>query len=271
MTTFLMCPPDFYGIHYEINPWMNIQVGVNHEAAVKEWQTLCATLESCGAEIKLMPPATGWPDLVFTANGGLSLGPRQIVLPHFKHPERQGELPYFKTWFESAGYTLLNEVTSDTPFFEGAGDALFAGDLLFVGYGFRSEKRFFEAAPYFNQDKLIYCELIDPYFYHIDTCFCPLNESLGIWYPDAFSADAQEAMKKNIELIEVTQEEARQFACNAVVIDHHVVLPTGTPLLSAILKKHGFTPHPIPMHEYIKAGGACKCLTLALDPTLPTP
>lgn len=265
MTTILMCPPDFYGIHYEINPWMNLSVGVNHPAAVSQWETLFTTLKSCGAKLTCMPPQQGWPDLVFTANGGLCLGNRQIVLPHFKYPERQGEEPYFKEWFEAAGFTLVNTVTQDSPYFEGAGDALFAGDLLFVGYGFRSDKHYFETVPYFQQDKLVYCELIDPYFYHIDTCFCPLSDSLAMWYPPAFSAESQTAMKKNIELIAVTEAEAKQFACNAVVINKHVVLPTGTPLLSAVLSKHGYTPHPIPMHEYIKAGGACKCLTLALD------
>jgi N-dimethylarginine dimethylaminohydrolase len=25
MPRILMCPPDFYGIHYEINPWMSRQ------------------------------------------------------------------------------------------------------------------------------------------------------------------------------------------------------------------------------------------------------
>lgn len=264
MTTILMCPPDFYGIHYEINPWMSLQVSVDHPAAVAQWNTLFSTLKSCGAELTCMPPQKGWPDLVFTANGGLCLGNKQIVLPHFKYPERQGEEPYFEAWFKAAGFNLVNTITEHSPFFEGAGDALFAGDLLFVGYGFRSEKRYFETAPYFDQDKLIYCELIDPYFYHLDTCFCPLNESLALWYPPAFSVESQERMKNNIELIAVTEPEAKQFACNAVVINKHVVLPTGTPILCDILTKHGYTPHPLPMQEYIKAGGACKCLTLTL-------
>lgn len=265
MTTFLMCPPDFYGIHYEINPWMNLTVKVDHAKALQQWNTLCTTIKACGANIALMPPVQGLPDLVFTANGGLTLRNQRIVLPNFKYPERQGELRYFRDWFHHAGLHPINEITPDTPHFEGAGDALYAGDLLFVGYGFRSDRIFFETEPYFDQASLVYCELIDPYFYHLDTCFCPLSESLGLWYPAAFTAESQERMKNNLELIEVSHEEAKQFACNAVVIDRNVILPTGTPQLCATLIKHGFQPHPIPMQEYIKAGGACKCLTLWLN------
>lgn len=264
MTTFLMCPPDFYGIHYEINPWMNITVKVDHANATQQWKTLCETIQACGADIALMQPAKGWPDLVFTANGGLMLSNHRMVLPHFKYPERQGELRYYRDWFHQAGIHPINEITPDTPYFEGAGDALYAGDLLFVGYGFRSDRAFFETQPYFNQDELVYCELIDPYYYHLDTCFCPLSESLALWYPGAFTVDSQARIRNNIELIEVSEEEAKQFACNAVVIDRHVILPTGTPELCATLKAYHFQPHPIPMQEYIKAGGACKCLTLWL-------
>lgn len=265
MANILMCAPDFYGIHYEINPWMKVEFGVNHEIALTQWKALCDTLKQCGAELHFLTPAKGWPDLVFTANGGLILGEKQVVLPYFKYPERQGELTHFKEWFEKQNFRILNPHPEKGAHFEGAGDALFAGDLLFVGYGFRSDKDFFEKATYLPKNNLIYCELIDPYFYHLDTCFCPLNHSLALWYPEAFSVDARREMEKNIELIAVTEAEAKEFACNAVVINKHVILPTNTPVLQKILEKHQFQPHPLPMSEFIKAGGACKCLTLQLD------
>jgi N-dimethylarginine dimethylaminohydrolase len=33
----------------------------------------------------------------------------------------------------------------------------------------------------------------------------------------------------------------------------------------AVLQEHGYTPHAVNLSEFIKAGGAAKCLTLALD------
>ena len=29
-------------------------------------------------------------------------------------------------------------------------------------------------------------ELVDPRFYHLDTCFCPLAPGVAIYYPGAF-------------------------------------------------------------------------------------
>ncbi len=259
-----MCRPDYYGIEYEINPWMNIKYSVDHQAAVDQWETLYKTLVSCGAKIDLITPVQGWPDMSFTANAGL-LYQNKIILPHFKFKERQGELPYFKDWFIQAGFQLWNTVDEQTPFFEGAGDALLAGDKLFAAYGYRSDRSFYEHAPYLDHSKLIYCELADPYFYHIDTCFCPLNNDLAIWYPNAFTSDSQEHMVNEIELLAVVEEEAKRFACNAVVLDNHVIIPEGCPDISSRLEKRGFHVHACKMNEFLKAGGACKCLTLRLD------
>lgn len=259
----LMCRPDYFGVEYEINPWMNIEHQVNQKAALTQWETLYQTIKQCGADVELVTPVTGWPDMVFTANAGLPYQ-NKIILAHFKHKERQGEVPYFKTWFTQAGYQVTNGA-AHTPFFEGAGDALSAGKTLFAGYGFRTERSFYEQAPYIDPHNLVYCELVDPYFYHLDTCFCPLNDALAIWYPSAFSKASQKDMAEAIELIPVREDEAKRFACNAVVLGQHIVLPAGCPHITTELEKRGFTVHPCDMNEYLKSGGACKCLTLRLD------
>lgn len=260
----LMCRPEFFDIEYEINPWMDKSKQVNQANALAQWDQLHQTIQSCGAKVDLVAGIKGLPDMVFTANAGLFYK-NQIVLPHFKFKERQGELPYFENWFKQAGFKIANQITSETPYFEGAGDALLAGDKLFVGYGFRSDREFYEKADYLDQSKIVYCELTDPYFYHIDTCFCPLNDKLAIWYPPAFTKESQQRMRDNIELIDVIEYEAKRFACNAVVIDKHVILPSGCPTISAALEKRGFTTHPCDMNEYLKSGGACKCLTLRIS------
>lgn len=260
----LMCRPDYYGILYEINPWMNKDNKVNHESAMDEWDQLYRTILSCGAQIDLISPIKGWPDMVFTANAGLFYK-NKIILPHFKYVERQGELPYFQNWFTQAGFDIANTVQKNSPYFEGTGDALPMADKLFAGYGFRSEQKFYEQAAYLDQSKLIYCELIDPYFYHLDTCFCPINDELAIWYPEAFTPDTQKRMSQEIELLPVIKQEAKNFACNAVVINQHIILPAHCPQISAVLERYGLTIHACVMDEYLKAGGACKCLTLRLD------
>jgi N-dimethylarginine dimethylaminohydrolase len=64
------------------------------------------------------------------------------------------------------------------------------------------------------------------------------------------------------ELIDVLPEEAMHFSCNAVVLEHDIVLPEGAPKLVARLQERGYRCHELPMSEFIKAGGACKCLTM---------
>lgn len=260
----LMCRPDYYGVEYEINPWMNIKLKVDHEAALKQWEDLYQTIKETGTTVYLVPPERGWPDMVFTANAGLFYE-QKIILSHFKYKERQGETSYFKNWFLQAGFHLINDKNPSAAFFEGAGDALSAGNKLFVGFGFRTERGFYEKATYLEQNKLIYCELNNPYFYHLDTCFCPLNENLALWYPDAFTKEAQTNIKKHIELIAVNEDEAKRFACNAVVLGEYVILPNGCPAIANALKERGFIVHTTEMSEYLKSGGACKCLTLRLD------
>lgn len=49
-----------------------------------------------------------------------------------------------------------------------------------------------------------------------------------------------------------------------LVLGHDIVLPAGCPRLAAELAARGYRCHAVPMSEFIKAGGACKCLTLFL-------
>jgi hypothetical protein len=50
-----------------------------------------------------------------------------------------------------------------------------------------------------------------------------------------------------------------------VVLGQTVVTNTGCPKLHAELRMRGFTPIETPLSEFLRAGGAAKCLTLRLD------
>ena len=82
----LMCPPDFYGIEYEINPWMNCQVGSDPTESRSQWLALRNTLVELGVEIEQVHPEPGLPDLVFTANAGLVYEDR-VLVARFRHGE----------------------------------------------------------------------------------------------------------------------------------------------------------------------------------------
>lgn len=258
----LMCPPDFYGIEYEINPWMNRSVPSDADLAREQWHGLHDLLRSLGVTVELMTPAKGLPDLVFTANAGLVCH-NTVYLAAFRHPARQGETPLDKAWFEAHGFHTVS--MPDTMNFEGAGDALFCGDTLFAGYLIRSDARTMHWLAGQISCRVIPLQLTNTRFYHLDTCFCPLDAQTAIYFPPAFDDYARRALQQIPRLIPIQEEEATRFGCNAVVVGKHVVTNTGCPKLAESLRAAGFEPHATPLDEFLKAGGSAKCLTLRLD------
>jgi N-dimethylarginine dimethylaminohydrolase len=259
----LTCPPDYFGIEYEINPWMSRSRPSDHQTAVRQWNDLVEILKGAGATVETLTPVAGLPDLVFTANAALIFRHRAI-LARFRHAQRQKEEPYDAAWLTQHGFTV--EAPPEGVYFEGAGDALFCGDTLFAGYRIRSDARGHQEIGQMLGVRVIPLELVDPYYYHLDTCFCPLAPAAAIWYPAAFDDYARRVLPELVgHLIDVEPEEARHFACNAVVIGRTVVTNTGCPKLHTELRRRGYMPLETPLSEFVKSGGSAKCLTLRLD------
>ena len=263
---FLVCPPAFYEVDYVINPWMEGNIHKSsREAAMEQWQALHKLLEQ-NAEVEKIVPQSGLPDMVFTANAGVIVG-KKVVLSRFLHRERQGEEPWFKKWFKNHGFEVF-ELPLDLPF-EGAGDALMdrGGACLWAGYGFRSE---LDSHPYLAQwlnIEIISLRLIDPRFYHLDTCFCPLEGGWLLYYPQAFDAYSNRLIEQRIpadKRIAVEEADAVRFACNAVNVGNRLFVNQFSPELRARLSSAGFEVIETPLNEFIKSGGAAKCLTLRL-------
>jgi N-dimethylarginine dimethylaminohydrolase len=259
----LMCPPDHYGIEYEINPWMDRSVGSNAALSHSQWQGLRQVLLDLGAIVELMEPVSGLPDLVFTANAGVVFGDL-FLSSRFRHEVRQRETPHFDAWFSAHGFQV--ESLPERVYFEGAGDALFCGETLFAGYRIRSDVRGHTWIGERLGVEVLPLELVDPRFYHLDTCFCPLAPGEAIYYPGAFDDYGQSVLRERVgRLIAVSPEEAVSFSCNAVVVGKTVVLNDGASELARTLEAAGYAVRPLPLTEFIKSGGSAKCLTLRLD------
>jgi N-dimethylarginine dimethylaminohydrolase len=266
MSRLLVCSPDYFQIDYEINPWMRRANAVDPVRAVGQWQALMQALAyDVGAGIEHMRPVEGLPDMVFTANAGIVVGQRALV-SRFRYPERQREEIFFERWFREQGYEV---VTLDkTLYFEGAGDLLGFSDTWFGGYRQRSDIRVFLRIGEIFQREIIPLELIDGRFYHLDTCFCPLSGGEFLYFPAAFDSYGQAAIAQRIpqgRRLAVPDEEALRFACNAVCVGKDVVIPAGCPKTIQLLEAHGYRAFPVHLDEFMKSGGAAKCLTLALD------
>jgi N-dimethylarginine dimethylaminohydrolase len=259
----LMCPPDYYGIEYEINPWMNRQLASDPDRSRRQWRSLYDAVCELGAVVELIDPVAGLPDLVFTANAGLVYRDT-FIGSRFRYGVRQGESPHFERWARARGFRFVAPPAGHD--FEGAGDALFCGETLYAGYRFRSDVRSHNWVGDVLGVEVLPLELVDPRFYHLDTCFCPLADGEAIYYPGAFDDYGGSVLRDRIpRLIAVSAEEAVSFSCNAVVLGRTVILNDGAPKLARDLREAGFAVRSLPLTEFIKAGGSAKCLTLRLD------
>jgi N-dimethylarginine dimethylaminohydrolase len=268
---FLMCPPHHFGVLYEINPWMQRQVRVEHDRARAQWQHLVDTLRAAGAEVLVMEPQPDVPDLVFTANAGVVNG-GQFVPSHFRHPERQPETAVDAAWFAAHGWRV--DRLPDDLRHEGAGDALpFTGGngraVLLSGYSFRSD-----ALAAAELSRLLACpvrpvQLVDTRLYHLDLTFCPLDDRRAIVAPGGWDAYGRKVVEALVpEPLVLDTGEALAFCANSVVVGTTVVMPAVPVRVGRQLEAWGFTVAEVPVGEFLKAGGGCRCLTLALDVTL---
>ncbi len=259
----LMCPPEYYGIEYEINPWMSRSRQANARLARDQWNRLHRLLrEELAAEIETVAPAPGLPDMVFTANAGLAWNGKFIV-SNFRHEVRRGEAAHYEAWFRDHGYEILK--LPGKYYFEGEGDLLKCGDLWFAGYHTRSDILSHQKVAEVIEQEILSLELTNDWFYHLDTCFCPLAAGKAMFYPPAFDSYARRVLENHIpDLVPVSAQEAARFACNAVVAGDKLVMNDGCPKLRKKLESAGFTLSETPLSEFIKAGGSAKCLVLNL-------
>jgi N-dimethylarginine dimethylaminohydrolase len=154
--------------------------------------------------------------------------------------------------------------------FEGAGDALWDStrQLFWTGYGQRSSA---DAAAFVSRIfgvETRALRLVDPRFYHLDTCLCVLPGGEALCFPPAFDAAGlamlQEAFGDG--LIAVAAADALTLSANAFpVTARDVVFGTCGPALEAKLVARGYGVHRADLGSFAKSGGSACCLTLRLD------
>jgi N-dimethylarginine dimethylaminohydrolase len=275
---FLMTDPTHFDVSYTINPWMKPDSwAADPDAsgrASRASADLKAALVASGADIEMVPATKGLPDLVFPANAAIVLD-RTVLLASFMHPQRQGEEAVFAKSFEDlAARGLVDDVLTFPAgvLQEGAGDCIWDRDRHFfwVGYGQRSDKASIEVIESVFGEKTVALELATPRFYHLDTCFCPLEGGKILYYPPAFTAEALATIEAHIEAkdrIIATDEEAAAFCVNAVNIGKRIIMAKAPKSLRTKLEKAGYTLSEVDLAPFILSGGGAYCMTLRVDRT----
>jgi lysine-ketoglutarate reductase/saccharopine dehydrogenase-like protein (TIGR00300 family) len=263
---FFLCPPTFFGVEYVINPWMEGNVGrAQQSVAMRQWQALHDVLAGQGV-VELVDAMPGLPDMPFTANAGLALD--DIFIPsRFRFPQRQSEVKPFTEWFRRHGYRVVELPGQGT--FEGEGDALRqpGESLLWGGYGVRTSLQVYPTVAELAKVEVVPLHLVDERFYHLDTCFCPLQHGEVLYYGEAFDADSVATIETRVpsnKRYAVETADALRLACNAVAIGDAIVMPHAGPALRAQLAAWGYEVIVCPVSEFLLAGGAVKCLVLRL-------
>ena len=217
-----------------------------------------------GAEVELMEPHPELPDLVFTANAGLVNG-RQFVPARFRHPERQAR-DAARDARGSRSRASRSTSCPTTSCHEGAGDALPFGGVLVSGYRIRSD-----AAAHADLSRLTGAAgalgragrraAVPPRPHVLPARRPPRDrgpDGLGSLRPRVIEALVPEPLV-------LDDDEALSFCANSVVVGTTVVMPICPPASAASSRPGASTWSCAPVDEFLKAGGGCRCLTLALD------
>jgi len=236
---------------------------VDQELASKQWDTLVNTLESINIKVEVIEQKEDVPDMVFATDQGI-VRDGKVLLANFRYSQRQKERIYYREWFRENGFKL-SALSNIFPF-EG-GDTLFCGDMLFVGTGFRASISSCEELARKLEIDVMPLRLVDPYFYHLDMGFLPINNDTAFYYPAAFSKNSQNLIKRLIpNLYELSSEAVHAYAANSFVSGKDIIISKGIPkTFHKDLIKLGMTIHEVEVSEFKKAGGGIHCLINVLE------
>lgn len=276
-TTVVLVEPRFFDRTYEINPHMHGVVDRNN--AKKQWRQLRAVYERLLDDVRVMDPAETYrslprrsvapqpvdrPDMVFVANHALPTpNGEEFVLSRMSTTERSHEPKYFETWARNQGYRVHDPPAAA---FEGMGDALWhpGRELLWGGYGIRTERGAYEELAARLDVPVVPLELVDERYYHLDVCMAPLSESTVLIQPEAFTVAGRAKIEALFDrvLTAPPSEASDTLAVNMEVIDGTVITGTDTPETTATLEDAGFEVVSVDTSEFLKAGGSVCCLSL---------
>lgn len=258
----LLCRPSHFTVDYIINPHMQ-PYSVDIDMAMSQWENLVETLKTLGIGVDIIDQKPDVPDMVFATDQGI-VRDGAVLLANFRYPQRQKERQYYREWFREHGFRL--RALSNIFPFEG-GDTLFFNDMLFVGTGFRASVSSCEELAQKLEIDVMPLRLIDPYFYHLDMAFLPINADTAFYYPPAFSKNSRNLLQRLVpNLYEFSEEAVKAYAANSFVSGIDIIIATGTPAsFRQDLANLGLKIHETDITEFKKAGGGIHCLICVLE------
>ena len=110
-------------------------------------------------------------------------------------------------------------------------------------------------------------ELVSPRYFHLGISLSLLDDRIGLYVPEAFSAQSLETINQlDYEMVPVSDEDALGCTLNAILVGRTLVVNHCSSGLRAVLEAHGFQVIVCGVSEFIKSGGATRCLVLPFAP-----
>ncbi len=255
-----------FQVGWQINPHMKIG-GTSIAKAECEHESFIATLEDCGAVVDQVPFVPGAYDSVFMKDNAVIFSDEQgtralLTAPATK--ERAGEPLARAFYLRALGISVSGQCR----------ERLEGGDVVlnsnrrvgFLGYGFRSAKEASVSVSRFVKFPIIPLELVDPYFYHLDTAMNLIiagDRLVAFAHREAFTAQGWQELCSHPAIdivIPVDREEAMLFALNWVEVNDVVIFGAPVPRTQARLKQLGKRTLVSPLSQFQMAGGSAACL-----------
>ena len=246
---------------------MNTSVKINRTKMLSQWKSLRSTLMKNGINVEVMNSVNGLLDMVFAANAGMIVK-NKVLVSRFKYPEREPEEEHFTRWFKEHNYSTYNLPRS--VFWEGGACSIFFRDYFICSTGLRAHPgaySYMQKIWGLKKENMVYFELLDPFFYHLDVPMTVLDNNTVMLCPLAFKQKDLEWLRSKIaNIIEVSYDDALNFCCNALADNKQIFLNKGSSEeFKQKLTSIGYIPHELDMSEFIKSGGSVKCLVLKLE------
>ena len=275
---YLMVEPNHFRVDYAINPFMDLNDQPEPLHTRAEWLAVVAAIEAAGGRVQVLPQLPDAPDMVYAMNLGLALesandagdldvyGDRRVVLSHMRYAQRRMETPAAGDWFAANGFTSRTIGRDGVGAHFEAGDAFAWRGELVVGFGPRTEEL---ALKHLATDLGVSVQgfrITHPGMYHMDLGFCPLDDTRAMVCPAAYDDASAAALLALVpEPLVLTEEEAMTFCANSIVVGRTIVMPACPDRVRAQLEEWGFEVVIVEVGEFLKGGGAIRCMTNPLD------
>jgi len=222
------------------------------------------------------------PDIVFVANGGLSL-PRlskpTVILPWMKYPQRRAELPFLKEMFKELKVRTVEFPGSALAPFEGQAELKWfcGGTKAICAYGYRSTLETFRildrlfkklySAEGLDAPQLLVVPIASFDYYHLDVGMLEYDDTKCIVHKDAFSPTSIKKMRDFLGSENVTVLDTKDTFCLNAVVDGGRLIThrlTESGLKDRLETITGKKVVEIDTTEFEKSGGSVRCMTLDL-------